>query len=193
MVESVVVAKWFLYCSRAAKNETIKIKSKYQKFMAVSTPVLLILSVSHPHAISLVSGSGNIVIMIDRPKRKSTKRKKMAVAKTPLCAEATKDGINAWVKAPSAKIRRKRLGSLNATINMSNQTEAPSAEVIRMSRTNPVILESSIPKLLVKIDFKRIMLFNFKLHVLYPKGDIEIKYVNLQYFYSFSQTLDILC
>ncbi len=35
-VEKAVVAKCFLYCSRLAKNVTIKIKSKYQKLSAIS-------------------------------------------------------------------------------------------------------------------------------------------------------------
>jgi len=64
------------------------------------------------------------------------------------------------VKAPSAKIRRKRLGSLKATKNMSDQTDAPSAEAMSTSRPSPVTRERRIPKLLVKIDRRRMVLFS---------------------------------
>jgi hypothetical protein len=97
--------------------------------------------------------------------RKSRKRRKIAVAKTPLCLLATKEGIKACVNAPSAKIRRKRLGSLNATKNISLHMDAPSAEAIRTSRPRPVTRENKIPKLLVKMDFNRIIFFIVKLAV----------------------------
>jgi len=84
--------------------------------------------------------------------KKSKNLKKIAVAKTPLCLEATNEGINACVKAPSAKMRRNRLGSLKATKNMSLQMDAPSADAIKTSRMSPVTRDMSIPKLLVKID-----------------------------------------
>ena len=152
-VDMAVVAKCSLYCRRVAKNVTMKMRSRYQKFMAVSGEVLAISSELQPHAKSLVIGSGNRVIMSENTSKKSKKRKKMAVAKTPLCFEAIKEGINAWVNAPSAKIRRNKLGSLKATKNISDQTEAPKAEAISTSRPRPVIRDISIPKLLVKIDF----------------------------------------
>ena len=75
------------------------------------------------------------------------------MAKTPLCLDAINEGMKACVNAPSAKIRLKRFGSLNATKNMSDQMEAPSAEAISTSLPRPVTREKSIPKLLVKIDF----------------------------------------
>lgn len=160
-----VVAKWSLYWSRVAKNVTIKIRSKYQKLMAVKGAVFAISSFSHPNAKSLVIGSGKNVMSREKAIKKSRKRKNIAVAKTPLCLLATKEGINACVNAPSAKIRRKRLGSLKATKNISLHMEAPRAEAIRTSRPSPVIRETRIPKLLVKMDLSRISLFNIKLQV----------------------------
>ena len=158
-VDMAVVAKWFLYCKSAAKNVTIKMRSRYQKLMAVMGEVWAICSLLQPPAKSLVMGSGKKVMMREKAMRKSKNRKKMAVAKTPLCLLATKEGIKAWVNAPSAKIRRKRLGSLKAMKNISDQTEAPRAEAISTSRPKPVTRENKMPKLLVKIDFKRIVLF----------------------------------
>lgn len=76
-----------------------------------------------------------------------------------------KDGIKACVNAPSANIRRKRFGNLNAIMNISDHAEAPRAEVISTSRTNPVIRDIKIPKLFVKMDFNCMMLFSFKLMI----------------------------
>jgi len=123
--------------------------------MALIGEVLAISSASQPHASNLVMGSGKKVMSKEKAVKKSKKRKKIAVAKTPLCLEAIKEGINACVNAPSAKIRLKRLGSLKATKNMSDHTEAPRAEAISTSRPKPVMREMSMPKLLVKMDFKR--------------------------------------
>jgi len=153
-----VVAKCSLYCSSVARKVTMKMRSRYQKLMAVSGAVCSMRSQLHPQASSLVIGSGKIVMTREKLTRKSKKRRKIAVAKTPLFLDAMNDGMNACVNAPSAKIRRKRLGSLNATKNISDQTEAPSADAIRTSRPNPVIRESRIPKLLVKMDRKRMIL-----------------------------------
>ena len=127
-VDIAVVAKCSLYCSSVAKNVTIKMRSRYQKFMAVRGEVSAISSASQPQAKSFVMGSGKKVMSREKAIKKSKKRKNMAVAKTPLFREAIKEGIKACVNAPSAKIRRKRLGSLNATKNMSLHTEAPKAE-----------------------------------------------------------------
>jgi hypothetical protein len=131
----------------------MKIRSKYQKLIAVIGEVLAMVCLSHPHASSLVIGSGKKVMSKEIAIRKRINLKKIAVAKTPLCLEAIKEGIKACVKAPSAKIRRKRFGSLKAIKNISLHTEAPNAEAISTSRPNPVTLENKIPKLLVKIDF----------------------------------------
>jgi len=148
-----VVAKCSLYWSKVAKKVTIKIRSKYQKFIAVSGDVSAMSSASHPHASNLVMGSGKKVMSKENTIKNSKNRKKIAVANTPLCFEAIKEGIKACVNAPSAKIRRKRLGSLNATKNISDQMDAPSAEAISTSRPRPVTRDIRIPKLLVKMDF----------------------------------------
>ncbi len=128
--------------------------------MAVIGEVSAISSLFHPHAKSFVIGSGKKVMSSENAVKKSKNRKNIAVAKTPLCLLATKEGIKACVNAPSAKIRRKRLGSLNATKNISLHTEAPKAEAISTSRPRPVTRENKIPKLLVKMDLNRIIVFN---------------------------------
>jgi hypothetical protein len=158
-VDSAVVAKCSLYWSMVAKKVTIKIKSRYQKFIAVSVEVFIRVSLSHPHAKSLVIGYGNRVIMIENAIRNSINLINTSIANTPLCLDAINDGIKACVKAPSANIRRNRFGSLNATKNISLQIDAPSAEAIKTSLKRPVTLENSIPKLFVNIDFNLIMLF----------------------------------
>ncbi len=128
--------------------------------MAVRGEVSAISSLFHPHAMSLVIGSGKKVMTNEKAVKKSRNRKKIVVAKTPLCLLATKEGINACVNAPSAKMRRKRLGSLNATKNISLHTEAPKAEAISTSRPKPVTRENRMPKLLVKMDLSRMVLFD---------------------------------
>ncbi len=140
-------------------------RSKYQKFMAVIGEVLSMSSLLHPHAKSLVMGSGKKVMSSEIDIKKSKNLRKIAVAKTPLCLEATKEGMKACVNAPSAKIRRKRLGSLKAIKNISLQIEAPKAEAIRTSRPKPVTRENNIPKLLVKMDLSRMVFFHFRLKV----------------------------
>ncbi len=159
-VDIAVVAKCSLYCSSVAKKVTMKMRSRYQKFMAVRGEVSVISSASQPQARSLVMGSGKKVMSRENTIKKSKKRKNIAVAKTPLFLDAINEGIKACVNAPSAKIRRKRFGSLNAIKNISLHTEAPNAEAISTSRPKPVTRENKIPKLLVKMDFNRIMLFN---------------------------------
>ena len=76
----------------------------------------------------------------------------MATAKTLFCFEAMYEGIKLWVKDPSAKIRRKRLGNLNAIKKISLHILAPKTEVIKMSRARPLIREIRMPKELENID-----------------------------------------
>ena len=158
-VDIAVVAKCSLYCKSVAKNVTINIRSRYQKFIEVSGAVWAICSGDQPQASSLVMGSGKKVMSRENAIKKSKNLKNIAVANTPLCFEAMKEGIKACVNAPSAKIRLKRLGSLKATKNISDQIEAPSADAISTSRPKPVTRENKIPKLLVKIDFNCIIYF----------------------------------
>lgn len=152
-VDMAVVAKWFLYCKSVPKKVTMNTKSKYQKFMAVSGAVWAICSSDQLGVMSLVSSSGNMETKIEKITNMSINRKKMAVANTPFCFEEINDGMNAWVNAPSAKIRLKRLGSLKATKKMSVQMEAPRAEAMVTSRPRAVTRENRMPKLLVNIDF----------------------------------------
>jgi hypothetical protein len=113
----------------------------------------------------LVTSSGKNVTTKEPKMIKSIKRKKIAVEKTPLFFEATKEGIKACVNAPSAKIFLKRFGSLFATKKRSAQKEAPSAEAISTSRINPAIRDIRMPKLLVNMDFNRMLLFVFKINI----------------------------
>jgi len=131
----------------------MKTKSKYQKFMAVKGAEEAIFSSLHPTAMAFVRSSGKKLTNMDINTRTSIKRKKIAVAKTPFCLEAINEGINAWVNAPSAKIRLKRLGSLNTTKKMSEYPDAPRADAIRTSRPKPVTRENRMPKLFVNMDF----------------------------------------
>ena len=94
-VDMAVVTKWFLYWSRVAKKVTTKMRSKYQKFMAVSGDVSAMSSAFQPHASNLVMGSGKKVIRSENAVKKSKKRKQIAVAKTPLFLEAINEGITA--------------------------------------------------------------------------------------------------
>jgi len=144
-VDMAVVAKWFLYCRSVPKNVTINTKSKYQKLMAVRGAVWAICSSDQSGVMSFVSSSGNMETKIEKITKMSIKRKKIAVAKTPFCFEEINDGMNAWVNAPSAKIRLKRFGSLKATKKMSVQMEAPNAEAMVTSRPRPVTRENNMP------------------------------------------------
>src|SRR5258708_37019271 len=58
-------------------------------------------------------------------------------------------GTNACANAPSAKSRRSRLGSLNATKNASVYSPAPKARAITASRTNPRIRDTKVRLLMV--------------------------------------------
>lgn len=73
------------------------------------------------------------------------------ILKTALCLLRVNAGIKTWVKAPSAKILRKRFGSLKAMKNISLYMFAPRADAVKRSLKNPNIREMRIPKLLVKI------------------------------------------
>ena len=92
-VDMAVVAKCSLYCKSVAKKVTMNIRSKYQKFIEVSGAVCAICSGDQPQASSLVMGSGKKVMTKEKANKKSKKRKKMAVAKTPLCLDAINEGI----------------------------------------------------------------------------------------------------
>jgi len=79
------------------------------------------------------------------------KTKNIFAEKTALCVVLANAGIKTCVKAPSANIRRKRFGSLNAMKNISLYMFAPSADAVKRSRINPKTLDNKIPKLLVNI------------------------------------------
>lgn len=61
-------------------------------------------------------------------------------------------GIKAALNAPSAKMRRKKLGSLNATKNASESQLAPIRFAMRISRTKPLIRERNVKKPMVSVD-----------------------------------------
>jgi len=66
-------------------------------------------------------------------------------------------GTKAWEKAPSAKSRRNRLGSLKATKKASVMRPAPKARAIRRSRMKPVMRESRVKLLMVASALSRFM------------------------------------
>ena len=57
---------------------------------------------------------------------------------------AASTGTKAWLKAPSANRRRKRLGMRNATLKASVRALAPNRAAIINSRTSPVTREAKV-------------------------------------------------
>ncbi len=55
-----------------------------------------------------------------------------------------KTGTKAWEKAPSANIRRSKLGSRKATLKASVHSEAPKVLAIKVSLKSPVIRDSMV-------------------------------------------------
>src|SRR5690606_5823544 len=66
-------------------------------------------------------------------------------------------GTKAWEKAPSAKMRRSRLGSLKATKKASEATPAPKMRAMMVSRTKPSTRESMVMELTAARDLSRFM------------------------------------
>ena len=88
----------------------------------------------------------------DKATINAIKRIKIATAKTLFCPEAMYEGIKLWVNDPSANMRRKRLGNLNAIKKMSLHILAPKTEVIKTSLPRPVTREMRMPKELENTD-----------------------------------------
>ena len=61
-------------------------------------------------------------------------------------------GTNAWEKPPSAKIRRKKFGMRNATINASTPAPGPNMAPIRTSRANPRIRDNVVIRPTTRVD-----------------------------------------
>src|SRR3569832_825419 len=70
------------------------------------------------------------------------------------CASA---GTKAWLKAPSAKRRRKRFGMRNATLNASVKPLAPNVAAMSRSRTRHVTREASVSSDTVDAALKRLI------------------------------------
>ena len=66
-------------------------------------------------------------------------------------------GTNACEKAPSANRRRSRFGMRKATTKASIAKPAPKAMAMRVSRTNPVMRETSVIALTEAAAFRRFM------------------------------------
>ncbi|MFC6572744.1 hypothetical protein ACFQDJ_15990 [Pseudomonas brassicacearum] len=66
-------------------------------------------------------------------------------------------GTKAWENAPSAKIRRSRLGNLKAMKKASVAIPAPNIRAINVSRTNPRTRESIVIELTAANDLSRFM------------------------------------
>lgn len=69
--------------------------------------------------------------------------------------KSLKMGMNAWEKAPSAKILRNRLGMRKATQKASVILLAPKYWVITISRKNPMTLDRKVKPLMDKKDLIR--------------------------------------
>lgn len=69
------------------------------------------------------------------------------------CIFLTKIGTKAELKAPSAKIRRKKLGNLKAAKKISESKLTPRNLAIKTSLIKPRILEMEIKNEIVKADF----------------------------------------
>src|SRR5512133_1906858 len=79
------------------------------------------------------------------------------VAASPCCAlEAASTGTKAWLKAPSAKKRRNRLGMRNATLKASVTALAPKVDAIRSSRTSPEMRDTRVSRETMEADLKRL-------------------------------------
>src|SRR5690606_9666921 len=64
-------------------------------------------------------------------------------------------GTKACEKAPSAKVRRSRLGSLKATTKASAATPAPKIRAMMVSRTKPRMRDSMVAELTLASDLSR--------------------------------------
>jgi hypothetical protein len=118
-VENAVVAKCFLYCKRLARKVTINIKSRYQKFNAIKGEASFFAFSSKPVASKSVSIFEKRVTNTDKISIIINNFLKTSHAKRGLFFAEAKLGRKLCVKAPSANIRRKRFGNLNATKNIS--------------------------------------------------------------------------
>ncbi len=80
------------------------------------------------------------------------------VSSVPRCLRySPSSGTKACEKAPSANIRRKRLGSLNATKKASVAASAPKLRAITKSRTKPRTRERKVKPLTVATERSRLM------------------------------------
>ena len=122
--------------------------------IATRGAALFMVSLSKPKAISFVKKLSNRVMIREKSAINIINFKKTETEKTLFLFEAVYEGKKLWVNAPSANILLKRFGSLKATKNISLYIFAPRIDAVSRSLMKPKILEKSIPKLFVKIDFK---------------------------------------
>lgn len=120
--------------------------------IATKGEAISIVALSNPKAIKNAKKSLKSVTISDNPRIKSKNFENVRYVKRDLLCEFIKEGMKLCVKAPSAKIRLKRFGSLKATKNISLYMFAPRIEAVSKSRMKPNILEVKIPILLVKKD-----------------------------------------
>ena len=119
--------------------------------MATNGAASSIVCLSNPTAIACVARDGSKFTRRVRKKIIDKNTIKIFAENTPLCWVFAKAGINTCVKAPSAKILRKRFGSLKAIKNMSLYMFAPRTDAVNKSLKNPRIRDIKIPKLFVKM------------------------------------------
>ncbi|MNP24091.1 hypothetical protein D3C76_1168340 [compost metagenome] len=83
---------------------------------------------------------------------------KTRVASSPcLVLYSARIGTKAWENAPSAKIRRSRLGSLKATKKASVAMPAPNMRATMVSRTKPSTRDTMVMELTAASDLSRFM------------------------------------
>ena len=74
------------------------------------------------------------------------------------CSFSTKSGTKAELKAPSAKILRKKFGNLKAAKNASERRLTPKYFAIIISRINPKMRDKEIKKDTVKTDRSMVLI-----------------------------------
>ena len=123
---------------------------------------------ANPGAVMVIThGAASIPITVTiaraRVSNPETYETNTRVASSPcLLLYSARIGTNACEKAPSAKIRRSRLGSLKATKKASVAIPAPKMRATIASRAKPSTRENMVIELTAASDFKRFITLLFQ-------------------------------
>ena len=148
-----------------AANATIDIKKIYRKVIRVRVTASSNLSgVSRNPGAERVTMAGahqmpsRATSSTTAPSKVPVRSIRRRVSSAPRCLRySPSSGTKAWEKAPSANIRRNRLGSLNATKNASVAASAPKLRAMTKSRTKPRIREIKVKPLTVATERSRLI------------------------------------